>query len=99
MTTVTSQIDALHAAHLAERLRSVVTRAEPALEPDELETLTETAAYLDETAGVQRCERRMQSPATGETYVVHKWIDLGDGCVTALAKEPAEDSEEAGGDD
>ena len=95
MTTVTSEIDAQRAARLAEGLRAIGRKAEPALEPDELDHIDVTAAKLEEAAHVEHGERVMQSPATGETYVVQKWIDLGDAGVIALSKEPTEDGEEA----
>jgi hypothetical protein len=90
MTTVTSEIDARHAARLAERLRRIVMEAEPALEPDEMGVLSETADFPDDAAGVERGERLTQSPTTGQTYAVRKWIDLGDGEIIALAKELVE---------
>jgi len=96
MTTVTSEIDAQHAARLAERLRSIVTEAEPALGPSEMAFLDEAADFLDDAARVERGERLKQSPVTGQMFVVRKWIDLGDGKITALAKEPAEDEGEEG---
>jgi len=91
MTTVTSEIDVQHAARLAERLREIMTAAEPALEPDEMGALDETADFLEDAAGVERGKRLKQSPVTGETYVVRKWIDLDDGQVIALEKEPADE--------
>ena len=94
MTTVTSEIDARHAARLASRLRGIVMEAEPALEPDEMGYLDEAADFLDDAAGVEYGKRLKQSPATGETFVVRKWIDCGDGQIIALAKEPAEDEEQ-----
>jgi hypothetical protein len=36
-------------------------------------------------------ERVMQSAVTDEAYRVTKWIDLGDGKVTAIEKEPVEE--------
>jgi hypothetical protein len=97
MTTVTSEIDAQHAARLAQRLRRVIMEAEPALEPDEMGSLGEAADFLDDAAGVKRGIRLKQSAVTGETYVVRKWIDLGDGKVIALEKEPAEDENKEAG--
>ena len=91
MTTVTAEIDALEAARLADRLRDVVMDAEPALEPDEMGALDEAAIFLDGAAGVTYGTRLKQSPLTGETYVVEKWIDHDDGRLIALAKEPAGD--------
>jgi hypothetical protein len=95
MTTLTSEIDARHAAQLAERLRAITMESRPALADDQLDVLDEAAGFLDDAAGVERGERVMESSMTGETYVVHKWIDLGDAGVIALAKEPAEDEEES----
>lgn len=40
---------------------------------------------------VVKGDRVMESPATGEKYRVTKWVDLGDGKVTALEKEPIEE--------
>jgi len=96
MTTVTAEIDAQNAARLAERLRSIVMEAEPALRPDEMGYLKTAANLLDDAAGVERGKQLKESPVTGETYVVRKWIDLGEGKIIALAKEPADgEGEEA----
>jgi hypothetical protein len=89
MTAGTTEIDPRHAARLADRLRSLITKAEPALQKDELETLSQTASFLDDAAGVERGERVMERPTTGKTYVVHRWIELGDAGVIALESEPA----------
>lgn len=91
MTTVTAEIDARKAARLADRLRDVVTDAEPPLEPEEMAVLDKTACFLDRAAGVKHGAIIKQSPLTGETYVVEKWIDLDDGGIIALAEEPADD--------
>jgi len=96
MTTVSSEIDAQHAARLASRLRGIVMEAEPALEPDEMGVLDEAADFLDDAAGVEYGKRLKQSPATGDRFVVRKWIDCGDGKIIALAKEPLEDEGEEG---
>ena len=97
MTTVTSEIDAREAARLADRLRDVIREAEPALEPDEMNVLGEAATFLDEAADVKRGMQLKQSPLTSETYVVRKWIDLNNGGIIALEKEPAEDEATEGG--
>jgi hypothetical protein len=91
MTTVSSEIDAREATRLADRLRDVVREAEPALEPDEMNVLDEAANFLDDAAGVKYGTRFKQSPLTSQTYVVRKWIDLGDGKTIALEKESAGD--------
>ena len=94
MTTVSAEIDVQHAAQLAERLRGIAMDAEPALEPDEMGLLGEAADFLDDAAGVERGMQLKQSSVTGEIFVVRKWIDLGDGQIIALEKEPADDAGE-----
>ena len=89
MTIITSEIDVQRAGQLAARLRNLITR-------DELETLGQTASFLDDAAGVERGERVMQSPTTGKTYVVHRWIELGDAGVIALSSKPAPEDEVEG---
>jgi hypothetical protein len=89
MTDGTPEFDAGHAAQLADRLRGIAMEAEPALQKDELETLGQTASFLDDAAGLERGERVVQSPTTGNAYVVRRWIDLGDAEVIALDSEPA----------
>jgi len=98
MTTVTSEIDAQRAAQLADLLRDITMESRPALADAQLDVLNKTADFLDDAARIERGERMMTSPTTGETYVVRKWIKRGDDGFIALSKEPAED-EEASGDD
>jgi len=87
MTTVTAQIDARHAARLADRLRRIATEAEAALESGEMGYLDQAADFLEDAAGVERGKQVKQSTVTGEVYVVSKWINRGDGQVVALTKE------------
>lgn len=94
MVTVAAEIDAQHAARLAERLRGIAMDPESALRPDEVGYLDEAADFLEDAAGVERGKRVKQSPVTGETFVVRKWIDCGGGQIIALAKEPLEDEGE-----
>jgi hypothetical protein len=84
---VESDIDATRAAQLVNDLRGVSRRAERALEADELRTLNQVANFLESAACIETGERIMESPATGTTYRVTRWIDAGGGQVVALAKE------------
>ena len=43
---------------------------------------------------IETGEKIMQSPLTGNTYKVTKWVDKGDGKFVALEKELVEDSDE-----
>lgn len=84
------EVDARHAAQLADRLRDITMESRPALADDQLEALNKAAELLDDAAGVERGERVMESPTTGETYIVEKWIELGDAGVIALESDPVE---------
>lgn len=84
---VETMVDATRSAQLIEDLRGVAHTAEPALEPDELQTLHEVAGFLEDTACIETGERIMESPTTENVYRVTRWIDVGDGQVVALAKE------------
>lgn len=84
---VETVVDPNRADQLASDLRAVAGAAEPALEPDELETLDAAAAFIEDAGCIERGERLMESPATETTYRVTRWIDMGDGQVVALSKE------------
>ena len=94
MVTVAAEIDAQHAARLAERLRGIAMDPESALRPDEVGYLDEAADFLEDAAGVERGKRVKQSPVTGETFVVRKWIEHRGEQVVALTKEPVEDEDQ-----
>ena len=93
MASEPSEFDARHAAQLADRLRDITMESRPALVDDQLDVLDEAAGVLDDAAGVERGERMMEISMTGDTYVVKKWIELGDAGVIALESEPAADDE------
>lgn len=67
--------------------------AEPALEPEELNTLSEVAEFLEDAACIETGEQIMESPTTETKYRVTRWIDAGDGQVVALAKEEIDEAE------
>jgi hypothetical protein len=90
---VETMVDATRAAQLVSDLRGVSRAAEPALEADELQTLSEVAEFLEETACIETGECYQESPITEKTYRVTRWIDAGDGQVVALAKEEVDREE------
>lgn len=90
---IDTEIDPNRADDLVGQLRGVARVAEPALEEEELQTLKEVAAFIEDAACIQTGEQLMQSPMTGTTYRVTRWIDAGDGNVIALSKQEVEDPE------
>lgn len=91
---VDTVVDATRAAQLVSDLRALSRNAEPALEPDELRTLSEAAEFLEDAACIETGEEIMESPVTEAKYRVTRWIDAGDGQVVALAKEEIEEAEQ-----
>lgn len=83
---VESDVDVDRADHLVRDLEGLVTMAEPALEPEELDTLNEAIEFIEDVGGIQTGERYMESEMTDTTYRVTRWVELGDGQVMALSK-------------
>lgn len=90
---VETVVDADRADQLVSDVHAVVTAAEPALEDDELETLSEVVEFIEDVACIETGERIMESPITEKKYRVTRWIDAGEGQVVALAKEELEGAE------
>lgn len=88
---VESMIDVDRADQIVREIEGLVTMAEPALEADELETLNDAMDFIEDAAGIQTGEKLMDSPTTGTTYRVTRWVDAGEGQVVALAKTEADD--------
>lgn len=90
---VETLVDATRADQLLTDLRRVTRYAEPALEDEELQTLSEVADWIENTACIETGECIKESPTTEKTYRVTRWIDAGDGQVIALSKEEIDDPE------
>jgi len=81
MTNVTSAVDILHQAERDWEYLS---------EEERRGTIDEALNQLVETG-----EQISESPVTGEKYRVTKWIDHGEGKITAIEKEPLESDSDA----
>ena len=88
---VESEVDPHRAAQLASDLRGIITAAEPALEADELQTLSEVAEFVEDAGCIKTGEKRMWSELTGQEYRVTRWVEVGDGKIMALSKQGVED--------
>lgn len=90
---VDTSVDATRAAQLVSDLRGVTHTAEAALQPEELQTLSEVAEFLKDAANIETGEQYMESELTEKTYRVTRWIDAGDGQIVALSKHEVEPEE------
>lgn len=90
---VETVVDSARTAQLVSDLRGVTHTAEPALEADELQILSEVAEFLEDVACIETGEQYMESPMTKKTYRVTRWVDGGEGQIMALAKEEVDPEE------
>jgi len=72
----------------AEMLHRAVQDWEYLSDEEKHGTVVEALDQLTETG-----EERMESPATGNRYIVTRWVDLGGGKIRALSKREDPEAE------
>lgn len=88
---VESEVDVDRADQLVRELEGLVTMAEPALEENELESLNDAMGFIEDVAGIETGKQFMESEMTDRTYLVTRWVEMGDGQIMALSKREVED--------